>query len=239
MDISSYSVNRSTLEERQRNLKYTRFLYILVALELIVALVWTSFCIHFWTKLGEPISGKCWVAGMVAGIVAGLLILATFFVSAVRRFPINWAIYFLFTLAFAHFWAFLCCLDNSRLLYFALWLLTAISVGFALYAVSATYYMQTTESALVVLCSSLPVMLAFLAFTEMDFFLLILVYICVVIFGVYLALDLRTMLKHNLYDTNEEDAVAGAVRIWIESVLVFCRLGELVGSMFYKPKVIA
>ena len=237
MDISGYSVNKSTLEERQRNLKYTRFLYVLLAAELVVALIWTSFCIHFWDKLGAPIV-RWWEFGLTAGIISGLLILATFFVAAVRRFPINWAIYFLFTLTFAHLWAFLCCLDESRFLYYALWLLTAISIGFALYSLTATYYMQTTKSALVVLGSSLPVLLAFLAFTEMDFFLLILVYIPVAIFGVYLALDLRTMLKHNLYDTNEEDAVAGAVRIWIESVLVFCRLGELVGSMFYKPKVI-
>ena len=238
MDISGYSVNKSTLEERQRNLKYTRFLYILLAVELIVALIWTSFCIHYWTKLGAPIV-RWWVFGLVAGIIAGLLVLATFFVAAVRRFPINWAIYFLFTLAFAHLWSFLCCLDSSRYLYFALWVLTAIAVGFALYSLSATYYMQATESALVVLGCGLIVLLAFLAFTEMDFFILILVFIPVVIFGIYLALDLRTMLKHNLYETHEEDAVAGAVRIWIESVLVFCRLGELVGSMFYKPKVAA
>ena len=238
MDISSYSVNKSTLEERQRNLKYTRFLYTLLAAELILALTWTSFCLHYWNKLGQPIA-SAWVAGMIAGIISGLLVLATFFVAAVRRFPVNWAVYFLFSLAFAHLWAYLCCLDESRLLYFALWLLTAVSVGFALYALSATYYMQTTESALVVLGSSMPVLLAFLAFTEMDFFLLILVYIVVAIFGVYLALDLRTMLKHNLYDNSEDDAVAGAVRIWIESVLVFCRLGELVGSMFYKPKIAA
>ena len=231
-------MNKSTLEERQHNLKYTRFLYVLLAVELIVALIWTSFCIHYWTKLGAPIV-RWWEFGLVAGIIAGLLVLATFFVAAVRRFPINWAIYLLFTLAFAHLWAFLCCLDSSRYLYFALWLLTAISVGFALYSISATYYMQATESALVVLGSALPVLLAFLAFTELDFFILILVFIPVVIFGVYLALDLRTMLKHNLYETHEEDAVAGAVRIWIESVLVFCRFGELVGSMFYKPRVAA
>lgn len=238
MDISNYSMNKSTLEERQRNLTFTRFLYLLLAFELIVALTWTSFCLGFWTKLGEPIS-RCWISGMIAGIISGLLILTTFFVAAVGRFPINWAIYGLFTLAFAHFWAYLCCLDASRLLYFALWLLTIVSVGFALYSLTATYYMQTTESTLVVLGSSIPVLMAFLAFTEMDFFLLILVFITVSIFGIYLAFDLRTMLKKNLYDTKEEDAAVGAVRIWIESVLVFCRLGELIGSMFYKTNVIA
>lgn len=238
MDTLNYSVNKSTLEERHRNLTYTRFLYILLSVELIIALIWTSFSLYYWNKLGSPIA-RLWVWGMIAGIISGLLILVTFFVAAVRRFPINWVIYLLFTITFAYFWSFLCCLDNSRLLYLALWLLTAIAVGFAFYALCATYYMQTTESTLVVLGSSIPVLLAFLAFTQMSSFLLILVYIVVVIFGVYLALDLRTMLKHNLFDTNEEDSVSGAVRIWLESVLVFCRLGELTGSMFYKPKVIA
>lgn len=238
MDISGYSVNKSTLEERQRNLKYTRFLYLLLAVQLAVALLWTSFALHFWTKLGAPIV-RWWVFGLVAGVLAGLLVLGSFFVAALRRFPLNWVVYLLFTLAFAHLWAYLCCLDTTHYLYFALWLLAAIALGFALYALSATYYMQTTESALVVLGSAMPVLLAFLAFTDLSHFMLILVFVAVVIFGVYLALDLRTMLKHNLYETHEEDAVAGAVRIWIESVLVFCRLGELVGSAFHKPRVVA
>jgi len=238
MDISGYSVNKSTLEERQRNLTYMRLLYILLAFELIVALVWSSFSLHYYTKLGAPIA-RWWVFGMIAGIIAGLLVLATFFVNAVRRFPINWAIYVLFTLAFAHFWAYLCSIDKSHFVYFALWMLTAIAVGFALYALAGTYYMQATESALVVLGSGMIVLLAFLAFTQLDFFILILVFIPVAIFGVYLALDLRTMLKHNLYETHEEDAVSGAVRVWAEGALVFCRLGELVGSAFYKPGIIA
>lgn len=238
MDISGYSTNKSTLEERKRNLTFTRVLYLLLAVELILALLWTSFCIYYWDKLGAPIV-RWWEFGLTAGILSGLLILATFLVTEVKRFPINWAIYGLFTLAFAHLWAFLCCLDESRCLYFALWILTALSLGFALYSIAATYYMQTTESALIVLGSSLPVLLAFLAFTDMSFFFLILVYVPVVIFGIYLALDLRMMLKNNMYDAKDDDAVTGAVRIWIESILVFCRLGELIGSMFYKPKVIA
>ena len=32
------------------------------------------------------------------------------------------------------------------------------------------------------------------------------------------------------------EPVSGAVRIWIESFLVFCRLGELIGRMFHKEK---
>lgn len=37
-----------------------------------------------------------------------------------------------------------------------------------------------------------------------------------------------------MFDHSVEDAFSGAVRIWMEAVLVFCRLFELVGKMFSK-----
>ena len=236
MDISNYSANKSTLEERKRNLTNTRILYVLLALQLMLALLWTSFCVGYWGKLGEPIV-RWWIFGMIAGIIAGLVMLAAFLVASIRRYPLNWAVYLAFALAFAHFWAYLCCLDGSRLLYFALWLLTSISTGFALYALSATYYMQTTGSALIVLGSSLPILFAFIAFADMGFFLVVLVYVAVVVFGVYLAFDLRKMVKNSLYDTGDDDAVTGSIKIWVEALLVFCKFAELIGAMFYKPKL--
>ena len=234
MDLSGYSVNKSTIEERQHNLRYIRLLYALLALELVIALVWTSFCLGYWDDLGKPIV-HWWEFGIVAGVLVLILILVTFFVEAVRRFPINWVIYLIFTLAFAHLWAFLCCLDESRLLYYALWLLTAIAIGFALYAFCATFYMQSMESALVILGASGIVFMAWLAFTEISWFLLLLVYVAVAVFGFYLAFNLRLMVRHSVFDSEEEDPISGAVRVWIESALVFCRFGELGGRMFKRP----
>ncbi len=235
MDLSGYSVNKSTIEERGRNLRYIRVLYGLLALELILALVWTSFCLGYWKDLGEPIV-HWWEFGLVAGILVLILVLVAFFVEAVRRFPINWVIYLVFILAFAHLWAFLCCLEKTRYLYFALWLLTVIACGFALYAVCATFYMRSLESAMVIFGSSAVVFMAFLAFTEMSFFLLLLVYVLVCVFSFYLAFNLRFMVRNNLFDSEVEDPVTGAVRIWMESNLVICRLGELSGNMWTKEK---
>lgn len=39
-----------------------------------------------------------------------------------------------------------------------------------------------------------------------------------------------------MFDHVAEDAVSGAVRIWLESAFVFCRFVELVGGMFSKSK---
>jgi len=43
-------------------------------------------------------------------------------------------------------------------------------------------------------------------------------------------------VRTSSFDSAIEDAVSGAVRIWLEAITVFCRFMELVGRMFYKSK---
>lgn len=231
MDYSGLSLNKSTFEERQKNLSYIRVLYILLAFELILAVIWSSFCLYFWNKLGGPIV-RWWEFGLVAAILCVLLILATLFVKALRRHPINWAIYGLFTLSFAHLCAFLSCWDSTRLFYYALWILTAITVTLALYSLVSSFYTDNMTALILVFGSGAIVLAWFVAFSEIPVFQLILVFVPVAIFGLYLAYNLRKTVRNSLFDHSEEDPVSGAVRIWIESVLVVCRLGELVGKMF-------
>ena len=111
-----------------------------------------------------------------------------------------------------------------------------MAIGFALYTFCATYYMLSLQSALVVFGSGAVVFMGFLAFTQMSFFLLLLVFVATCVFGFYLAFNLRVGVRHSLFDSEQEDSVSGAVRVWIESSLVMCRLGELGGNMFTKRR---
>ena len=179
---------------------------------------------------------KWWEFGLAAGIICAILLLVSLFISAVRKFPINWALYILFTIFFAYLCGFLSAWDKSRLFYYALWLLTAIAVGLAAYAFCSNYYMENITTLMVVVGSAGAVLVAFITFTDYKVFELIIVFVPIVIFGVYLAYDLRTTVRNSLFDHDEEDPVSGAVRIWIETVLVFCRFGELIGKMFHKSQ---
>ena len=109
---------------------------------------------------------KWWEFGLAAGILCALLLLASLFVSAVRKFPINWVLYILFTISFAYFCGFVSAWDDSRLFYFGLWLLTAISIGLAIYAFCSNYYMENISTLLVVLGSAGAVLVAFITFTD-------------------------------------------------------------------------
>ncbi len=170
----------------------------------------------------------------MAAIICVLLIIATFFIKPLQKSPINWAVYGLFTLSFAHLWAFLCCWDKSRYLYFVLVMLTAIAVSYAIYAFISNYYMSTIGSLLVAFAAAAVVLIGFVVFSKMNHFYLWLIFAAVVIFGFYIAYDVRRMLRYSLMDSSEKDPVSGAVSIWAEGCLVFCRLGELVGNIFRK-----
>lgn len=125
--------NQSTVEERKRKLSYLRQLYTLFFLELLIALVWSSFCIGYYTPLGAWVVYWYEIA-IATGIVCVLLILVSLFVVQVRNPPVNMAIYGLFVVCFAYTMGFFCSLDKSLLVYYGLWLLTAVAFGFMVYA---------------------------------------------------------------------------------------------------------
>lgn len=65
---------------------------------------------------------------------------------------------------------------------------------------------------------------------------MILLFLAVLIYGYYLNYDIRRSTRANLINEVIEDAFTGAVKIFVEGLLVFFRFIELVGRMFCKSK---
>ena len=107
-------------------------LYTLFAVELLIAVVWTSFALTY-DNFGDGIV-RWWEFAIVTGVICLVLILVSLFVPAVRKTPVNMVVYLIFTLCFMHFVSYLVLVDKSRLVYYALWLLFAVAVGYAIYA---------------------------------------------------------------------------------------------------------
>ena len=223
------TLNRSTVEQRQTKLRYLRYLYTLVVIELIFAVAWASFCLYFWDALGAGVV-RWWEFGVVAGCLVGLLLLICLLFSFPQRFPLNWIIYIVFTLSLAHLLAFLACLDPQLLAYFAIWCLTAITLGFFAYALVTTNYLQTIESIVMVFGTAAIVLFVFLVLTEISEFLLVLIYLAASLFGVYLSISVRLAVRSLVHESEEDEPVSGAVKIWVEGLLTFCRWGELFGQ---------
>lgn len=134
MDASIASLNRSTFEDRQKNISYLRNLYFLFALQLIIAVVWSAWNYTWFPNWGAWII-RNWGVALAAGILCVLLLLFAFFSSASRQHPVNWVVYLLFTIGFAIVWSYFVVRDGqNRYVWYVLWLLTAMAIGFAVYA---------------------------------------------------------------------------------------------------------
>lgn len=133
MDHSIASLNRSTFEDRQKNISYLRSLYFLFALTLLFSVFWVFVSRVWMPEIGQWILDH-WVIALIVGIVAALLLLFAFFSSASRTPPINLIVYLLFTLCFAYLWSYFVGKDPSGKVFYVLCLLTAIGLGFAFYA---------------------------------------------------------------------------------------------------------
>jgi FtsH-binding integral membrane protein len=227
MNLSNISNGKISFEERQKNMSFLRNLYTLFAVELLIAVIWTSFALSYYPEFGEGIK-HWWEFAIVSGVLCLLLLLISFLQFA-RQFPINIVIYLLFTFSFMHFSSWLCLVDHTFLVYYALWLLLFVAIGFAIYAWSTNTYMNTMISILVIVASTLVVFIAFLIFSEIRFLGLLLVLLAVIIYGFYLNYDVRKMVRGGVYEYSREDAWTGAVRIWAEGLLVFARFIELLG----------
>jgi len=228
MNLSNVSTGRVTYEERQRNLNFLKILYTLMAITLAVTVIWTSFALGFWDEFGRGL-GRWWEFAIVSGVLCLILLAVAFLLPVAQRIPLSIVVYVLFTLCFMHFWSWVACVDSSRLVYYALWLLLAIAIAYAIYAWSTTTYMNTLISILITGVAALLVFVAFLIFSNVNFLGMLLVLLAVLVYGFYINYDIRKMVRGGIQDYSREDPWSGAVRIWLESVFVFCRFIELIG----------
>lgn len=231
MDETELSLNQSHYLEREKNLGYIRILYILVLIEILAAILWASAGRYWEDPFGNGIKQHWWVA-LIAGIVCIVLILLATFVKKVQKSPISIAIYAVFVIFFMYAVGYLAIVDESGLVYYALWVLFAIILAFALYSYFADYYLRSIESIVAVVLSALLVLFVFIMFSDIATWKLILVTVPAVILGYYINTSLRTIVRNSLFDHDEEDPFNGAVRIWLEGCFVFCRMGELTGKQF-------
>ena len=228
MNTSNVSAGKVTYEERQRNLNFLRILYTLFSIELLVTVIWTSFALSYFDDFGHGIKAY-WEVAIVTGVLCLIFILLATFVPFAQKIPISIVIYVLFTLCFMHFASWLALIDPTHLVYYALWLLLAIGIAYSIYAWSTSTYLNTMISILITGVAGLLVFVGFLIFSNVSFLGLLLVLLGVLIYGCYLNYDIRKMVRGGIQDYSREDPWSGAVRIWLESVFVFCRFIELIG----------
>jgi len=140
MDVSGISLNRSTFEERHRNISFLRELYFYLSVQMLIVLGWCCW-VRGDDKLGDWVY-KYWGIALVTAIIAVILILVCTFLPAARTTGVNYALYAIFTICWAYTWGWLCAWDKRNdgwdFLFFWVCLLTAIAIALFLQSWYAT-----------------------------------------------------------------------------------------------------
>lgn len=226
MDSSGLTLNRSTIEERNSKLYHLRFLYLLLGLQIGLALLLGWYLRQHPSCAVTRFLGH-WAVSLVLGILMLLIVLLCYFLSIVRREPINWLIYVLFTFLFAAFVGSLLAKDRSGLLWFVLWVLMLVALGLFLYFLVAEFYISSIGEILLIFGVAGLVLLFFLALTDVEPWKLAVGFLVACALAFFISYQHRSMVRNSLWDLGREDPVTGAVRVWFDALLGFCRIGEL------------
>lgn len=198
MDVSGISqgLNKSTFEERQKNLLFLRQLYFLVVIEILVALLWS-----IWVRESETLGNgvyRYWGFALFTGIASILLLFVATFVGAVRNTPLNYVIYGLFTIFAAYTWGYFCAWDNRTsgydFVFYWLCLLTAICVVLFLQSMGTNNYQYSLSAFLWIVSACCFVFFIFLCFSDISVIRLVICTVPTIVYGYFLSYNVRKMV---------------------------------------------
>lgn len=125
------------------------------------------------------------------------------------------------------------CWETKRLFYYVLVSMTLSVLVIFIYLLTIDHYPRILIIFCLSILSCLVVLSLFIVFTKLSEIGLILLFVCVVVFTTFTTYNLRTSVKRNLYDLHEQHPIAGSMLMWIEGLMVFCRVGEIIGKSFH------
>ena len=231
-------VDRSTVEVHGSRVSYLRKMYSLFSLELITGTVVAALCIGYLEEEGEVSFIVKYYGIAIATIVISLILMVVSYVLRRRRTDIlSWLIWVLFYVCISYSLGFIALAEPAMIVMFILTTFTCISVGITLYSLTSNTYLESTTAFLVIFGSSLLSFEAFLIFTQVKFILLVIFYAITLVFGFYINYDVRNVIRQgSATERTQENYVLGSIKIYVEIVLVFFRLLELLARSFRREK---
>lgn len=216
-------------------ISHLRKLYLMLAIQWTLAVVVTTIALRvedFSDFLSENL-----VIYIIAILFLFLtLALAFFFRSAMSQFPLNALVYFLFTAALSLIFAYICVIDKSNTLLMILvgcWLIT---ISLLVYVLTNKCEITYQGATLFIVAAIFIVLEGFLLYSSTRLVIIMLVSIAEVIWGFYLVYDTQTIVSGVKYDWIKDDYVSGAIGVYMDVIVLFLRLCELIKNLIVKER---
>jgi FtsH-binding integral membrane protein len=214
---------------------FLRKVYALLTFQLLVGLSYVAAAFesvqyHNWLL-------QYWQVAIAQGVVAVLLLLIVFFSrSSFRKRPVDVLTYLLFTQAVGHVLAYLAASTGNQILIMVVSLAVLLTFSLLIYALTTKFDLTYLGGTIYVIGSALFGFEIFLIASDLAFSQMIYVALAVIIFGFYLIYDTQFIIVGQSLNAEMENAFVGSIVVYMDVILIFFRLIQLLGRLFKKNR---
>eukprot|EP01017_Pseudomicrothorax_dubius_P011619 TRINITY_DN14386_c0_g1_i1.p1 TRINITY_DN14386_c0_g1~~TRINITY_DN14386_c0_g1_i1.p1 ORF type:complete len:266 (+),score=65.99 TRINITY_DN14386_c0_g1_i1:880-1677(+) len=151
-----------------------------------------------------------------------------------RNVPLVLVIAFVFTVVTSWLWTALLSFFNPQVILYIVALLTTISGGLFVAAAISKQNLSVITGLLFTLFASFIVYEAFVIFSSLSFGALVITALLLVVVGVFIVYDIQMILPGPSYALAVNNTVSGSVVLWLDIVLIFVRICEIIGRNMRK-----
>ena len=216
-------------------ISHLRKLYFLMALQWTFTLMISILTMKF-EEFSIILSENSFIL-YVSLLTTILILLFTFFFrSAASQMPVNLLVYFFFTVSIAFCFAYGVIYDESLSCFMILMGGFLISLSLLMYVLTTKCEITYQGATLFILASIFIVLEGFLLYSSMKVVIVLMVSFAEVMWGFYVVYDTQTMVSGVKYDWNKDDYVSGAVKVYVDVIVLFLRLTELIKNLIVKER---
>ncbi|CAD8117254.1 unnamed protein product [Paramecium sonneborni] len=215
---------------------YARNLYSKLFLQLVIVCIY-AWIVHSLPNLDSFLEKQMWIFWLSLGLCIGIATLTFIYRNSLKTAPINWIVFFLFTLSLASMCGCLLAFGNSQvgLMIFV----NFATLIFFLFLYSSTVKRKITYSGAVLFVSAgiLIVFEMFTIFSQISLVWIMIISLSSFLFAFLLLYDTYSNLNADVtYDIQTADDVSGSVTVYWDIILLFLKMAELIKDNLFNRK---
>ena len=230
LESSAFETSKFFGDKNSFRIIFLRKLYSLLTIQLLYCLIWVS-----WTILDKTFQNfvlKNRSISLAAIIIQAIILLVVFFGrSMFRKFPVDFLVYFIFTQLLAYNLVYITALTKDPIIIMVISLGSLLTFSLFLYSLTTKFDLTYLGGAIYVSGSALFGFEIFLIASDLEFIKMTYVVLAMITFGFYLIYDTQFIIMGKSLNCEIEDAFVGAVVVYMDVILVFFRVIQLLARL--------
>jgi len=235
IEANAFDTSKFLGDRSSHRIIFLRKTYAILTIQLLVALIYVSsamLCTSFSNFLQANYG--LFVSTLVTQV---LLLFWVFFArSTFRKFPVDVITFIVFTKCQAYNLAYITAVSGDQIVLMVNALAALLTFSLLIYALTTKFDLTYLGGTIYVLGSALFGFEIFLIASDLAFTRMIYVALAVIVFGFYLIYDTQFLMIGSSLNSEVENAFVGAIVVYMDIILIFFRLIQLLGRLFKKSR---